>query len=288
MNSFLFFYIYLSGDAMVDFKLIIKGMIIGLAKVIPGVSGSLIAVSLGIYGIAIQIISHPFQNIKHSIVFLGNVGIGVLISIALSSNIVSFFITKYFFVTVLLFIGFIIGTFPALIKETHIEDRKDYIVVLLIAILLFLISSFRNSATYFYENTFFNNLYVLFLGFIDAATMVIPGISGTAIFLLMGSYSFILDLFSSISNLSVFELYIIPLIFFGIGLSFGIIIVSKFMNYVLKYKKKETYLCIFGFALSSIILLFVDLFLTSFSIFELVVGFILFFVGYKISVRLNV
>ena len=51
---------------MVDFKLIIKGMIIGLAKVIPGVSGSLIAVSLGIYGVAIEIISHPFKNIKYS------------------------------------------------------------------------------------------------------------------------------------------------------------------------------------------------------------------------------
>lgn len=273
---------------MFDFKLIIKGMIIGLAKVIPGVSGSLIAVSLGVYGIAIQIISHPFQSIKYSIVFLGNVGIGVLLSITLSSNIVSFFITKYFFVTVLLFIGFILGTFPTLIKETRIEGRKDYIVVILIAIFIFLLSSFRNSTIYFYENTIWDNLYVLILGFIDAATMVIPGISGTAIFLLMGSYSFILNLFSSISNLSVFALHITPLLFFGIGLSLGIIIVSKFMNYVLKYKKKETYLCILGFALSSIILLCVDLFLTSFSIFELVVGFILFFVGYKISVRLNV
>ena len=273
---------------MVDFKLIIKGMIIGLAKIIPGVSGSLIAVSLGIYGVAIQIISHPFKNIKRSIIFLSNVGIGVLFSITLFSNIVSFFITKYFFITVLLFVGFILGTFPSLIKETHIDCRKDYVVVLLTSIFVFLLSSFSNSTTYLYSGTFLNNLYVLFLGFIDAATMVIPGISGTAIFLLMGSYSFILELFSSLSNISLFNLYIIPLLFFGVGLFLGIIVVSKFMNCALKYKKKETYLCILGFALSSIILLCVDLFFTSFSIFELVLGFILFFIGYKISAKLNV
>lgn len=273
---------------MVDFKLIIKGMIIGLAKVIPGVSGSLIAVSLGIYGVAIEIISHPFKNIKYSIIFLGNVGIGVLLSIVLSSSIVSFFITKYFFVTVLLFIGFILGTFPTLINETRMEGKKDYIIVILVAVLIFLLSSFRNSTIYIYENTIWNNLYVSLLGFIDAATMVIPGISGTALFLLMGSYSFILDLFSSISNLSVFSFYVMPLLFFGVGLFMGIIIVSKFMNYALKYKNKETYLCILGFALSSIVLLCVDLFFTSFSIFELIIGLILFFLGYKISVRLNV
>ena len=70
MNSFLFLYIYLIGDTMIDCKLILKGMIIGLAKIIPGVSGSLLAVSLGVYAAAIEAISHPFRNIKHNILFI--------------------------------------------------------------------------------------------------------------------------------------------------------------------------------------------------------------------------
>jgi len=109
MNPFLFLYIYLIGDTMINYKLILKGMVIGLAKIIPGVSGSLLAVSLGIYGIAIEAISHPFKNIKHNIIFLGNVGIGILFSITLCSNVVSYFLSNYFFLTVLLFIGFIVG-----------------------------------------------------------------------------------------------------------------------------------------------------------------------------------
>lgn len=288
MNSFLFFYIYLIGDTMINFKLILKGMIIGLAKIIPGVSGSLLAVSLGIYSIAIEAISYPFRNIKENILFLGNVGIGILISIVLCSNIVSFFISHYFFVTVLLFVGFILGTFPELINETRIETKKDYIVIGLIALLIFLLSNFRGSSNFIYENTFGNNLYVFFLGFIDAATMVIPGISGTAIFLLLGSYSFILDLFGSLSNVSTFFYYLVPLFFFAFGLFVGVILISKLMNYALQYKKKETYLCIFGFALSSIFLLCMDLFLVSTSIFEVILGIFLFIVGYKISIRLNI
>ena len=285
MNSFLFLYIYLIGDTMIDFKLIFKGMIIGLAKIIPGVSGSLLAVSLGIYSLAIDAISHPFRDFKQNLLFLGNVGIGVLFSIVLCSNIVSYFLSKYFFLTVLLFIGFILGTFPEIIKETHIETKKDYIVIALVTLFIFLLSNFRSSASFIYQNTISNNLYVFFLGFIDAATMVIPGISGTAIFLLLGSYSFILELFASLSN---FPFYFVPLLFFSFGLFVGVVLVSKLMNYALKYKKKETYLCIFGFALSSIFLLCMDLFSIDVSIYEFFLGSILFIIGYKISVRLNV
>ena len=270
---------------MIDYKLIFKGMIIGLAKIFPGVSGSLLAVSLGIYGVAIEAISHPFRDFKRNIILLGNVGIGVIFSIVLFSNIVSYFLSKYFFLTVLLFIGFILGTFPEIIKETYIETKKDCFIIALIAIFLFLLSNFRSSTTFIYQNTYFDNLYVFFLGFIDATTMVIPGISGTAIFLLLGSYSFVLELFASFVN---FSSYFVPLLLFLLGLFIGVILVSKFMNYALEYKRKSTYLCIFGFALSSIFLLCMDLFSMDASIYEVIFGIFLFMIGYKISVRLNI
>lgn len=288
MNSFLFLYIYLIGDTMVNGKLIFKGMIIGLAKIIPGVSGSLLAVSLGIYSLAIEAISHPFRNFKYNICFLGNVGLGVLFSITLCSNIIAFFLSKYFFITVSMFIGFILGTFPTLFKETQIETRKDYFFVSIIAVLIFGLSCFRNPTLFAYQNNFSHNLYVCLLGFIDAATMIIPGISGTAIFLLLGSYSFVLELFSSLSDLSNFLSYIIPILSFSLGMFIGIIFVSKLMNYALKYRKKFAYLCIFGFALSSVFLLCIDLFSKTTSTFEILFGVVLFIIGYKVSVRLNV
>lgn len=273
---------------MLNVRLIFKGMIIGLAKIIPGVSGSLLAVSLGIYNTAIEAISHPFQSFRKNIIFLTNVGLGILIAITLCSNVISYFLSKYFFLTLSLFIGFIVGTFPGLIKETNVKTRNDFITIGLVFLSILLLSSFRSADTFLYKNTFHDNLHVFFLGFIDAATMVIPGISGTAIFLLLGSYSFILNLFASLSNFSIFNLYFIPFIFFLSGLALGVILICKLMNYALQYRKKQTYLLILGFALSSIFLLLIDLFCYDMSIFESLFGIILFIIGYKISVRLNI
>ena len=80
----------------------------------------------------------------------------------------------------------------------------------------------------------------------------------------------------------------VPFCFFAFGLLIGIIIVSNIMNYVLKYKKHETYLCILGFAISSVLLLCMDLILLDVSIFEVLFSIILFIIGYKLSFRLNV
>lgn len=273
---------------MFNIKLIFKGMIIGLAKIIPGVSGSLLAVSLGIYNTAIKVISHPFQNMKNNILFLTNVGIGILIAITLCSNVISFFLSRYFFLTVILFVGFIVGTFPSIVKETSIQTKKDYIIIGIVILSIIILSSFRSVDNFSYQNTVYDNLYVFFLGFVDAATMVIPGISGTAIFLLLGSYSFILKLFGSLSNFSIFGSYFTPFCFFLLGLIVGVILVCKLMDYTLNYKKKQTYLFIFGFALSSIFLLLIDVFCYDVSILEVCFGIVLFIIGYKISVKLNI
>lgn len=272
---------------MIDLKLIYKGMLVGLAKIIPGVSGSLLAVSLGIYTIAIEAISHPFRNFKQNIIFLGNVGIGVVVSISLCSGIVSFFLNKYFFLTVILFMGFIVGTFPQLFKEANVSSKNDWLLVIGMTVFVFLLSSFKSTNEFIYENSLLNNLFVFLFGFIDAAAMVIPGISGTAIFLLIGCYPFILKLFASLPTIFMNPDFICY-ISFGLGLFTGIIVVSKIMNYILKSHEKKTYLCITSFAISSILLLCVDLFSISITCFEFIVGIFLFVIGYKISSFLNI
>ena len=271
---------------MLDLKLILKGMLIGLGKIIPGVSGSLIAVSLGIYTFAIEAISHPFKNFKCNIIFLGNLCFGVLLSVWLCSGIICFLLDRYFFLTVLLFVGFIVGTFPVLFKDANISSSRDLIIVIIVIFVILLFSNFKSTNVFIYDNTIMDNLLVFIFGFVDAATMVIPGISGTAIFLLLGCYQFVLDLFSSLHT--VFTGNLICYIMFGLGLGMGILIVSKIMNYVLIYLKKETYLFIVGFAVSSILILCVDLFSGRYTFIDLIFGIILFFIGYKISAVLNI
>ena len=119
------------------------------------------------------------------------------------------------------------------------------------------------------------------IGFIDAATMVIPGISGTAIFILLGCYDFVLNLFSNLLNFDNF-LYIL---FFAFGLVLGIILVSKFMNYCFKNYKDSIYMIIIGFSLSSVYMMFSETLKNTNSVSTIIFGIIMMLFGYKLVVR---
>lgn len=267
--------------------LIIKGFLIGLAKVIPGVSGSLIAISMGLYERGITAISSFFKNVKENSLFLLNVGIGVLIAIMLGSNLISFLLLNYYVPTMFTFIGLISGTIPSLIKKENINKLNYFIIIILAFSSFFVFSSIIPQKTFVPNNDLFSYLFVSFLGFLDALTMIIPGISGTAIFMIIGCYPFILKLFGNLTNISYLVNNIYLYIFFIIGLFGGIIIVTKIVNYLLKNYKKVIYSIIIGFALSSIVMLINTTLVKEFSFLELIISILLLLLGYKISKTLE-
>lgn len=92
---------------MSNIVLIIKGLIIGFAKVMPGVSGAILAISMGVYDKGINAITRFFDNIKENTKFLFFIGIGIIIAIMLGSNIVYFLLNNYYVITMLFFMGLI-------------------------------------------------------------------------------------------------------------------------------------------------------------------------------------
>lgn len=264
--------------------LILKGFIIGTAKIIPGVSGSVLAVSLGVYEKIINSIS-SVKNIKNNFNFLLNFSLGFLLSIILVSGIISYFINNYYVYTMILFLGFIIGTIPPLISFVKIKSKKDIFILLLFILLPFFIHG-SSSSNYIYLSDLKNNLYVMLLGFIDAFSTIIPGISGTAIFMLMGCYNFILFLFSNMYKILYSTDYIMLYIFFIFGLLFGIIIISKLMSYLLKHYHDTTFIIIMGLSISSIILLFISFY--KYLLFKNILYYLLLFIiGFYLSKSLN-
>ena len=231
-------------------NLIMKGFIIGIAKIIPGVSGSLVALNLGLYEKGIKAISSFFKDVKNNIIFLSNVGIGIMLAIIFGSKILSFILNKYYFITMIIFIGLLIGSNISFLKNT--KSKKQLIITIITFIIMFSLFFIKNNNNYIYQNNLSNNLYVILLGFIDAATMIIPAISGTVIFMLLGSYEFFLSIFSNIfSNITI-------IILFSIGLFIGVILISKLMNNLLENKKNIIYPIINGFFLSSILFLTIE------------------------------
>lgn len=263
---------------MDKFKLFFQGILIGIGKIIPGVSGSMIAISLGIYEKFVYYLSNIFSNFKKSILYLIPLCLGISLSIILGSRIILFFLNNYYFVTMMLFIGLITGGIPSIYHETKKEKNKNNLLILTLPFIFLLL--FDIMINKFDFNINYTCVSAFFLGIIEAISSIIPGISGTAIMMMLGVYNDVLETLSTI-------MYIDKLIFFVIGLIIGIIMISKIINYFLKKHKTKTYYCILGFVFSSILILFRNLIYYKASIYSIFLGIILFILGYFISSKLE-
>ena len=101
---------YFSYNLLVNnMNLFLKGFIIGIAKIIPGVSGAMIAVTFGIYDRLINAITNFFDDKKENFKFLLIVGSGIFLSIVSCSSIIRYFILNYYLIVMMLFIGLVVG-----------------------------------------------------------------------------------------------------------------------------------------------------------------------------------
>ncbi|MBP3461843.1 MAG: DUF368 domain-containing protein [Bacilli bacterium] len=264
-----------------NLSLIIKGMIIGLGKIIPGVSGSLFALNLGLYEKGIDSISNFFKKPKENLIFLGTVGIGILISIIVFSKILNYMLIKYYVITMFLFIGLLLGSSEFLIKKNKPKNLKELILFIFTFLIMIIICFIKTKSEYNYTDNFLNKVFVFIIGLIDASTMIIPGISGTAVLMLMGCYNFFLSIFVNITNLNLININII--IYFSLGLFIGIILITKLMNHLLNKKKNIIYPIIIGFSLSSIVILFIETIFKIKNMYEIIFGIVLLIIGFKIS-----
>ena len=98
-------------------KTFIAGIIIGIANIIPGVSGGTMAVSMGIYDKLIHAVTHLFREFKKSCIFLLPVLVGAAAAIVILSRVIEFLFDHYPLQTNLLFIGLIVGGLPAIFKK---------------------------------------------------------------------------------------------------------------------------------------------------------------------------
>ena len=270
--------------------LLLKGFIIGIAKIIPGVSGALIAISFGIYEKAIKAINNFFENPINNFLYLFPIGLGVLLSISLTSGLILYFINNYYFPTILLFIGLIMGGIPSLIDNINIKKVKFiHILILTLSFSTVFLISLVSGQHFFVEtsNELINFLLFFIIGFIDALTMIIPGISGTAVMMILGCYNLLLNFLSSLTSMEAIFSNIFKVIPYLLGIVLCVVILSKVMTYLFDKKKEYMYCGILGFTLSSVLSLFFETFKNNYSILETIVALVLLVVGYNIARKLE-
>lgn len=240
--------------------LVIKGFFMGVANVIPGVSGGTIALILGIYENFISAISNLFSNLKENLKFLIPIAIGMGISIITTSKVVSYSYDNFPLPTLMFFVGLVFGGVPMLmnnVKGTK-ETKKvsSYIIFLLTFLLVVFMSSYKfifsiNSEVSFSSMNLFNYIVLFIVGVVAAATMVIPGISGSLVLMILGYYYPIINTINGVFNNNIAH-NILILGVFGIGVLVGIILISKLLEMLFNKYKTKTYFGVLGFVIASI------------------------------------
>lgn len=284
---------------MKDFILnILRGMVIGLSNVIPGVSGGTMMVSMGIYDRLILVLTHFIKKFKEAVMLVMPLGIGMLLAIAIFSKIFSqVLFPNYPLQTNLFFIGLIIGGLPVIYKK--VKGKKTGFGSILAFALFFVLvvgmAMMGEGVDAGAEVTvgIGSMVKLFFVGMVAAGTMVIPGVSGSMVMMILGYYNTILDTINAfIDALRVFDfagmfLCCTVLVPFGIGMILGIVVVAKFIEFILKKYSQIAYWAIIGLIVASPFAILLMMEVGTVGIVEIVTGIIMLAVGFFIAMKLG-
>ena len=171
-------------------------MVVGIANIIPGVSGGTMMVAMGLYDKLIHAITHLKSEFKESLKLLIPVFAGAGIAIVALSRLFEFLLTSYPIPTNFAFCGLIAGSLPFIFKKVKghtvtIDKMIPFFIFFGIVILMALLGETSgNSADVSFGIV--NILKLFGIGIIAAATMVVPGVSGSMMLMLLGYYDTIL------------------------------------------------------------------------------------------------
>ena len=188
-------------------KNLLKGIVMGIANIIPGVSGGTMAVSMGIYDRMIHCVTHLFKEFKESMKFLIPIFLGIGIALVGLSFIIEPAFAYFPLQTNCLFIGLIVGGLPAVWQKVKGKGIKiSYIVpfVLFFAVVVGMAAIGEKEGTAADLSFSVWSVIKLFaVGIIASATMVIPGVSGSMMMLLLGYYNPIVAAIKNLDRKSV-------------------------------------------------------------------------------------
>lgn len=263
----------------------LKGFVIGFGIIFP-ISSSVLAMTMGIYEKIINIINNFFSSFKKNKTFIISFALGVIASAICCCLLLNITLKKFPVATLLFFVGLIFGGVQMIIKKTEKKINLSNIVCTIIgALLLISLSFIGNSSDVTINTNLVGYIKIFLVGLVSAGTMIIPGVSGSAILVILGYYEPLLTIISQTVHLNNLNPNIFIIILFGIGMLLGIIIVSRLMEYLLNKHKIKTYFAIVGFVIASIINIIILIFGYEIKTAEFIVGLILFVFGYIISAK---
>ena len=278
-----------------------KGLAIGTAAIIPGISGGTIAFMLGIYDQIINAIVSLRRHPKKSLELLLPVGVGVVAAIGLLTYPMGLALTYAPFPTITLFAGFILGGLPQLRKDLPvILNLRAWVLLGIPAIIAVLLGVFSvigelDATSVLTNDAFLPKLSLLVVGFLGVSAFVVPGISGSMLLLSIGFYEPVLAslrrLLDHLLDINGLLPEVINFGLLGVGALVGFVVISVLMKWLLTHHRQDVNLAVFGFILGSLVAIFYNYDMVpvyeQLDIFMIVLGVITLTLGGYVSLALN-
>ncbi len=250
---------------------VLRGAVIGLANVIPGVSGGTMMVSMGIYDKLIYSINNLFKKFKECFKILLPYLLGMVVAIVIGAFTLKKAFADYPLPTNALFIGLILGSVPAILHEMKSDPKKTwrapfgviwFVLFFAVVVVLKLLDANNTAAL---GTGVLDMIKYLALGMIASSTMVIPGVSGSMILKTLGYYEPIVT--TTLPNLltgltggdwAAVGHSLLILLPFGIGIVLGILLIARIIAALMAKWKGATYCAILGMVAASPVVILMD------------------------------
>lgn len=278
-------------------KQILQGMVVGIANIIPGVSGGTMMVAMGLYDRLIHAITHLKSEFKESMKLLIPIFAGAGIAIIALSRLFEFLLATWPIPTNFAFCGLIAGSLPFIFKKVKghkvtVSKIIPFLILFGVVILMALLGE-TGGASADVSFGFVNILKLFGVGVIAAATMVVPGVSGSMMLILLGYYDTILKAINDfVDALVKFDMgglatgvgILAP---FGIGVVIGIFLIAKLIEFIFSKAEIHAYYGIIGLILASPIAILMKTDWSGFSVLMIGIGILTFGLGWFIASKLG-
>ncbi|MDD4493326.1 MAG: DUF368 domain-containing protein [Eubacteriales bacterium] len=225
------------------------GFFLGISIIAPGVSGSVMAVMMGIYDQLINIISNPFKNFKKNFKYLFPMGIGAVLSILIFLQLLNLLFEYYPVPAFNLFIALIAGSLPAVFKESNRDGFKKIYWLGTIGAFAFAFTigmMAKNNISVNAESQ--NFIYLTVCGAIAGMTGMIPGMSVSMMLMMLGVYEPLLKAASGFDIMTIAPV--------GAAFVIGMILFSNLTKYIFNKYHSFGYFMVFGFMIGSLVSIF--------------------------------
>jgi putative membrane protein len=251
----------------------IKGILIGLALVIPGLSGSAFAVVTGLYDKLIFSVNNLRKEFKKSMIFLIPIGLGAAVGILASVNAIIHLMQAFPLQSYAFFTGLVIGSIPAIrgkikgggkAKSNYIFAAAGFVII---AAMGFIIPSEEVVAITSIESAG-QFIAILTAGIISCVLLAVPGVSGALILILLGQFG---TIYNAVGNFAEVLIMLVrgqdgaielglssgAIVFtFLIGAIIGIVAAARIIGYFLERHETKVYFGVMGLMLGAVVTLF--------------------------------